>query len=243
MTETDSSVDEAARGSSAFARFAIEGFVIVVSILLAFALDAWWDARVEASEEQSLLARLDAELVATDSVLAESETSHRSIAEAAGTLRELTGPDPRPAVSRDSILRLITVAVGGVSANPPTGVIDAAISSGQIGIIENDELRIALAGWPAVLADLHENEQQVRDVLFSRFIPYLDGQIAWGYDTDGGSAFDDGLLEVLGSREFENLLMGRVALSRSVIGQYGSVRRQLDELRSRIERELDAGQR
>src|SRR5687767_6329967 len=39
----------------------LEGLVIVISILAAFALDRWWDARMAAEEEQQVLDRLQSE--------------------------------------------------------------------------------------------------------------------------------------------------------------------------------------
>jgi hypothetical protein len=42
----------------------IEGFVIVVSILLAFAIDAWWNERQEAKEAALQVERVVAELEA-----------------------------------------------------------------------------------------------------------------------------------------------------------------------------------
>ena len=43
-------------------RYAVEAIVIVASILLAFAIDAWWDQRREAIEEQLALRDLEVEL-------------------------------------------------------------------------------------------------------------------------------------------------------------------------------------
>ena len=43
-------------------RLSIEGLVIVVSILLAFALDAWSDQREEAQTEHEMLIALQSEL-------------------------------------------------------------------------------------------------------------------------------------------------------------------------------------
>ena len=39
----------------------VEGMVIVVSILLAFALEAWWDARGQRQEETQILENLQVE--------------------------------------------------------------------------------------------------------------------------------------------------------------------------------------
>ena len=42
-------------------RILVEGAVIIVSILLAFGIDAWWDGRQELEEEQRLLLALKSE--------------------------------------------------------------------------------------------------------------------------------------------------------------------------------------
>ena len=50
-------------------RVAIEGLVIVSSILLAFGIDAWWDERQEHREEQQILQDLQEEFVLVQDVL------------------------------------------------------------------------------------------------------------------------------------------------------------------------------
>ena len=42
-------------------RLSVEAAAIVVSILLAFAIDAWWEERLERKEEAEQLVRLHAE--------------------------------------------------------------------------------------------------------------------------------------------------------------------------------------
>ncbi len=44
-------------------RLSAEGAAIVVSILLAFWIDAWWDARNDLAEEREILVGLEAEFV------------------------------------------------------------------------------------------------------------------------------------------------------------------------------------
>jgi hypothetical protein len=43
-------------------RLAVEGLVIVASILMAFALQAWWDDRQDAETEYEILVALQSEL-------------------------------------------------------------------------------------------------------------------------------------------------------------------------------------
>jgi hypothetical protein len=51
-------------------RLAVEAFVIVASILLAFAIDAWWTRYQESIEEQELLTGLRAEFLVNQELAA-----------------------------------------------------------------------------------------------------------------------------------------------------------------------------
>ena len=55
-------------------RIFAEGAAIVAGILLAFAIDAWWDDQVEIKEEQRLLAALANEFESNMNVLREART-------------------------------------------------------------------------------------------------------------------------------------------------------------------------
>ena len=55
----------------AWARIFSEGFVIVISILLAFAIDAWWDDRTQRKQEQEHLLAMRDEFQASISGLEE----------------------------------------------------------------------------------------------------------------------------------------------------------------------------
>ena len=67
MADTDSE-----RGRPRASRLLLEGFVIVASILLAFAIDAAWDERQERAQERRLLEALEGEFAAHPPVLEES---------------------------------------------------------------------------------------------------------------------------------------------------------------------------
>lgn len=234
--------EQVARARPSLARLATEVVAIVASILLAFALDAWWDARALASQEQDLLGRLDEELLATDSALVEWQAGHLRVAEAGRLLLGQTDARPSPSLSTDSIRRLVGATTSNFTVDPPTGVLNSAISTGQLGLIGNEELQAALAGWPATLDDLRANEDQLAGVVFSRLIPYLDEHIAWRAHNSmslGPTSFAEGIVDLLAQREFENLMIGRVAVSESVARQYDIIRSRLAHLRSLIDQALD----
>ena len=71
-------------------RLGAESVAIVGSILLAFAIDAWWDARVERTEEQAHLMALQDQFERT-LVLHEQQVSE--LADAEDATRELLGLD------------------------------------------------------------------------------------------------------------------------------------------------------
>ena len=58
-------------------RIAVEASAIVASILLAFAIDAWWSARQLHLDEQHILRQLEAEFEANTTLLAERRRNPR----------------------------------------------------------------------------------------------------------------------------------------------------------------------
>lgn len=86
-------------------RLFMEGAVIVVSILLAFAIDAWWEERQEAEEAGLQIERVVAELKANVALLEEQIESLGTTTGAAKRLLSKFGPDPQP-VTRTEVATL-----------------------------------------------------------------------------------------------------------------------------------------
>lgn len=63
-------------------RHAVEGAAIVISILLAFAIDAWWEERGDRQAEVLLLQRLQADFLEIKAGLEVVELDHRTTQEA-----------------------------------------------------------------------------------------------------------------------------------------------------------------
>jgi len=137
-------------------RFLVEGVVILVSILLAFTIDAWWNSRIEQQREReqlvSMLAEFKADLTGLDSVL----TSIQGHAQNIDTLIALLkAADDEPVqVSGPLLGSSITWRTSDVS----TSALDALMASGDLNLLRNTELRTNLAGFPAFLSDVREDE-------------------------------------------------------------------------------------
>jgi len=79
-----------------WSRLLIESFVIVVSILLAFAIDAWWDDRQEEKEAVLQVDRVIAELEAGAVLLEEQIEQLDVTTNAAKRFLAKFGPEPEP---------------------------------------------------------------------------------------------------------------------------------------------------
>jgi len=133
-------------------RVTAEGTAIVVSILLAFGIQAWWEGRQQQTELRQLLLLLDTELTRNSRLLEASIAAHDEILAAIEwTVREgSTSVHARPS----NPFAAVEVF------NPTTGALDALTSSGALGIMEDVELRVLITSLPGLVADLAEKEER-----------------------------------------------------------------------------------
>jgi len=73
-----------ARKSLPLTRMAVEAVLIVVSILLAFGIDAWWDERKSALEEAEMIVALENEFLRNRAVLQVQSDLHGHILKSVG---------------------------------------------------------------------------------------------------------------------------------------------------------------
>ena len=137
-------------------RILVEGAVIVVSILLAFSIDAWWNIRIEQQREREQLVSMRAEFQAGLSGLDEVLTSVQGHAENVESFIALL-----KAAGDESALipgPLLGSAITWRTSDVSTSTLDALMSSGDLNLLRNVELRANLASLPAFLLDFTEDE-------------------------------------------------------------------------------------
>lgn len=134
----------------------VEGGAIVLSILLAFSIDAWWDERKERAEEQDVLQSLYVEFETNRDEAAVVVADHEVAVEAVASFL---------AMSDDEILAMPELEIQRhlqYFANPRTfdavrGSVDALASSGKLGILRDRKLREALISFVNILEDATED--------------------------------------------------------------------------------------
>jgi len=176
-------------------RILAEGTVIVVSILLAFWIDAWWQEQVEAKESHALLSGLQSDFMASQShVKAWLEGNRRVLRAADEFLAELrnTPLNDELAIRHEWLV----AAVSAPTFDPTDTTFRAAVSTGRIDLITDLDLRNALANWRQQLEDTQEDELLIRGIVVNQLVPILSRQVRLG----GAFEFDP-LIDWFSGRE------------------------------------------
>jgi len=149
--------------------------VIVVSILAAFTLDAWWDARAEESQVHARLQTLETELVQVHGVLEYQMTRLDLARQAVASLLPHVSPQA-PLLSPDSLNVLMDLSFRMGAIEVPGGSTQAMFSSEELASIKNPELVTLLATWPMFVervrtksSMLEQNRETIIDYLHDRY--------------------------------------------------------------------------
>ena len=127
-------------------RLALEAMAIVLSILLAFAIDAWWANQTESTEETEILTALQREFE-INLVTLEEQLSYREAVRASANLilKAAAGKIRLEPAQLDRLLGDIAWT-GWVDLSK--GVLASLLQSGKLSLIKNRTLREHLAALP-----------------------------------------------------------------------------------------------
>ncbi len=160
------------QGSRSWPRILGEAAAIVISILLAFAIDAWWEQRALGIEEQQVLQGLHEEFVAVRDVLSEHLSVHkddlRSLEEYLSAVENDGIEDPGPIVDA-----VVLVLMRPMTSDLGSGTLDALLSSGRIEILAKRSLRAKLASWEGVIGEVWDDQASNAKLVYEVHIPYF----------------------------------------------------------------------
>jgi hypothetical protein len=160
-------------------RLTAEGAAIVLSILLAFAIDAWWEDRGDRKSEQWLLQRLKADFIEIQGALQLIENEHKETSAACITLLGFADGEPLP--SSPEIDRMVAlVFLTSRTFNPGSGATAAFLNSESAKLLENQPLANLLLAWPGVVEELQEEDAYLQEGIANRWIPFLKSRVNLG---------------------------------------------------------------
>ena len=221
-------------------RVIAEGTAIVVSILLAFGIQAWWEQRGEHDRERIALEALATDFAAADSILRLRELAIDSAAVAAQEILAMVGPAADPA-DPDSLARLVPRLLRRPTFEPPMGALQALLGSGELRLIRNQALRAELASFPSAIETLATTQDFGTQVVFGMLLPYLNSRVPmleYGLMATGDSDFPVDRSALLRSLEFENLVQNRLMGIRFSQASVARVSDRIDVIRRMLDEEI-----
>ena len=148
----------------------LEIVIITVSILLAFALERWWDEQVDKQSKGELVASLIQEFEATRDELGSARRFHsnrRLGASSLSELDEMTIGDVDPA----DISQYWYWAVSPDETYPPTGALLSAINDNRLSLLTNSNLKSRLSSWIDQLENFRQTERVLAEYTLQTFWP------------------------------------------------------------------------
>jgi glycerol-3-phosphate cytidylyltransferase-like family protein len=237
-------------------RIFAEGGAIVVSILLAFAIDAAWDRRQEQHEERRILHSVLNELHANQQNIARMTVWQRDVEAATISLLDAAARS-EVAISVDAIDQLI--ADSSWYNNDSTfdmSAVDAVVLGGNLSKIEDENLRQRITQWSRDVSIVRRNERQDYDFFKDVWTPFLRQnaympQIHNFVDELPGTGEEDYIPDIklsshagshadlIGDREFQNILLQRLWIHGDILNAYRQIEPRLDSLVDLVSAELE----
>ena len=226
-----------------------EGVLIVVSILLAFGIEAWWAGYIERKDEVEALGYLREDFVETNQRMTSTSESHRRVFESSVRLLHMTGPTSLVRVNESTVDVLLMDLLEAPMIFPVTATLDALMGSGRLDIISSSELRRELAAWSAAMDSLLEIEREAKVQMDQRFLPLI-----WDHvpvvtldlvafpeiysDVVTPSRFSRRYDELFAERRFENAVEERMNSSRRAAERMGVAQEKVAKILALLDREL-----
>lgn len=130
--------------------------LIVVSILIAFGLDAWWEGQQDRAREQRHLEALLEEFQVYRHQLLDDLTDVEKADSAAQVVLEAMA-DASSSLEDDALARLFN-EMFDIDVRPREGgALAALVSSGDVGLLQDEDLARLLLEWPMYIQELRAN--------------------------------------------------------------------------------------
>jgi hypothetical protein len=202
-----------------------DALVVVASILVAFALDAWWSQRAEERTETMHLRALRSDFEQNVARLEELIQSEVRIADASRRLlRVATSPTARS--PEDSVRNLLGQVFNSARFAPVMGAYEAVVSSGGLAQLRDDSLRLALADFASLLEGRYP--ERFSDEVYFDFVRSYTGQLGFtdaviasdSNDAERATVLGESRSQLLRDPKFREHLALRYLAERDVAGAY-----------------------
>ena len=146
-------------------RISAESLAIVASILLAFAIDAWWNQRQDRESEQIALAGLLSDFRSSRGELAERL---QYLEEARHSFRGflLATPEEIERLPEAAVAQIPNQLSASATFDPYLGTLEAITADGRLGLVRSSNVRELLSKWAKIVGDSREDTLLVQSSSF-----------------------------------------------------------------------------
>jgi hypothetical protein len=179
----------------------LQGLAVLGSVLLAFSIDAWWEGHSERATETAILESLRAELLVNQERVVRQSRFMRGLEESALAVlsREAQNPSEVPSDSLDHLIGDLTF---GATSAWVTATLDALVSSGDLSLIPDRDLRAEISLWARFVDQTEDFEAMQNDFLSERLLPFLSSRADLARLTNAYSDEPGTGLSIPGYQEF-----------------------------------------
>ncbi len=231
-------------------RLTVEAVAIIVSILMAFAIDAWWDERQTRNEEQQILHGLKEEFIVIHKTLTRDKAEHLTrlrfledlLLEFENGQSDNAGP-----ILDVALLSLVSPSTTDIG----NGTLDALLNSGSVEILQSRKLRAKLAAWPGVISEVWDDQANGAKMVFEIHIPYFISENVpagaamsqwysdWPIPVQSMSSDPDAITRLLDDPKFRVLVEIRYGFLRHLTDEFEAAILAAEEIVSEIDESID----
>jgi hypothetical protein len=209
--------------------------IVTVGILIAFALDAWWDDRSMARQEQIHLRALASDFQQNIDSLKKLVELERQVAASSRELL-LRAQAEQPA-SSEPLSKLVADVFNSARYEPVMGAYEALVNSAGLTLIQDDSLRAALAQFAARVDDQYA--ERWSNELYFAFAREFGGRIVLGFESKSEVEREREFHELLRDPQFQGHLALRYSGERDVAHTYGDLLQQAEAVLNQVRKQIE----
>jgi hypothetical protein len=235
-------------------RLSVEAAAIVVSILFAFSIEAWWQRHSDEEQERELLQALLDDFTSTKEEIIDWSKFHIAVELSTKSLIKLAISD-ESSLTGDKLRRLISDLIWfDLESHFVTGALNSLVNGGDLSRISNSTLRRQLADWPSRIESAEAMQRQDYEFFSNVLAPFLREnvnlvQLAQGSVRPGQSQIvfpgieahmtgEFTLNQLLVSEEFLNILVHKSWIQFDILGSIDETELLLDNTIALLNDEL-----
>jgi hypothetical protein len=217
--------------SSAWLRAAREIAIVTLGILIAFALNAWWEEHRERRQEQQHLRALASDFEQNVKRLVFLVEKQERVARRTFSLLEAARA-PQPGTP-ESIRSLVQEVFSSQRFEPVMGAYEALVNSTGLTLIRDDELRSALADFAALVNGRYA--ERFADELYFQLVQTFAGRLQFADMLAAPQATPASYAELLQDPKFQEYLAWRHLLEQQVGDHYRGLHQRAEHILEQLE--------